>query len=104
MPATDTIFEIMFHPFAMMWYGQAMHVVKNLRDRELSGKPIGLRGYLKAHPFASLFSLLAGFAAYGLMYSTGQLTQAGALTAGYMADSVVNAFTNRELRRIEAQQ
>lgn len=91
----------MFHPFAMMWYGQFLHIVKNLRDKELAGTPLSIREFIKKHPFASLFSLLAGFAAYGIMFSTGQLTQVGALTAGYMADSVVNAFTSREIRRIE---
>lgn len=97
----DLIFEVLFHPFAMLWYGQGLHLMKNLRDLERAGTMMTVRAYMLKYPYSMAFSVLAGLVAYGFLYSSGQLNVAAAFTAGYMADSVVNAFTGRAVRAIQ---
>jgi hypothetical protein len=97
-------FDYVFHPFVMLWCGQGLHFLKILRDYEMSGKPIGPIDWLRKHPYAAMFSVVAGFVVYGFLYTSNQLTHAGAFTAGYMADSLINAFTKREHDKVEANQ
>lgn len=97
----EEFFAILFHPWAMMCAGQGLHFLKNLRDLEAEGIHPSPWGVIKKRPFSAAFRVLAGFVAYGFLYASDQLTVAGAFTAGYMADSVVAAFSGRELKRIE---
>lgn len=99
--AAEIMFSALFHPFAMLAYGMLLHVLKNLRDLERAGTPQTFRQYTSRFPYSTGFSVLAGVVAYGFLYSSGQLNVASAFTAGYMADSIVNAFTNRTLRVLE---
>lgn len=98
---TETFFHIMFHPFLMMWAGQLLHLFKKLKELETEGQIISIKTFFRSHPYSVLFSMLAGFVVYGFLFTSNQLTAAGAFTAGYMADSMVSAFTNRELKRVE---
>jgi hypothetical protein len=84
----------------MLWMGQILHLLKSLRDEELAGKPTG-KAYFKKHRFSIGFSIVAGFVAYGFLFTSNQLNAAAAFTAGYMADSVVNAFTGKAIKKIE---
>lgn len=97
------VWSIVFHPFAMLWAGQVLHFLKLMRDQELlgQGKGQGARAFIKDHKYGIMFSLIAGMVAYGFLHTSGQLNVAGAFTAGYMADSVVNSITNRTLKQIE---
>lgn len=94
------IFDFLFHPFIMMWMGQLLHMLKSLKEMEVSGKNITIKRYVRSHPYSMAFSFFAGFVAYGFLYSANQLTMAGAFTAGYMADSIVSSFTDKTLKRL----
>lgn len=99
----ETVWGILFHPFAMLWAGQLLHFLKLLKDEELlgPGKGQGFWDFIRAHPYSIAFSIVAGFCAYGFLFNTNQLNVASAFTAGYMADSVVNAFTSKTIKKIE---
>ena len=92
-------FGVLFHPFLMMWMGQMLHVLKTLKGLEAAGRSVPLKKYIKQHPYTVAFSFFAGIVVYGFLYSAGQLTIAGAFTAGYMADSMITAFTDKEVKR-----
>lgn len=94
------IFDFLFHPFIMMWMGQLLHMLKSLKEMEVSGKNITIKRYVRSHPYSMAFSFFAGFVAYGFLYSANQLTMAGAFTAGYMADSIISSFTDKTLKRL----
>jgi hypothetical protein len=94
------IFDFLFHPFIMMWMGQVLHMLKALKELEVSGKRVTIKRYVKSHPYSIAFSFFAGFVAYGFLYSANQLTMAGAFTAGYMADSIISSFTDKTLKRL----
>lgn len=89
------------HPFVLLWMGQALHFAKALRDREIAGQGVSVRKFLRAHPWAIVFSIIAGLVVYALAQSMGQLNPLSAFTAGYMADSAVSAFATRGLKAIE---
>lgn len=97
------MWSLLFHPFAMLWYGQLLHFLKLMREQELIGvgKGQGARQFIKEHKYGIMFSVIAGIVAYGFLHTSNQLNVAGAFTAGYMADSVVNAFTNKTIKQIE---
>ena len=99
----DEMFKILFHPWVMMWTGQLLHMAKKLKELETAGRIISPVQFFREHPYAVVFSLLAGFIVYGLMHTSNQLTPIGAFTAGYMAESVLSVFTNREIKRIDEQ-
>jgi len=88
-------------PALMMWAGQALHLLKKLRELEVAGSIISPLQFFRQHPYSVLFSVVAGMVAFGMLYATQQLNPIGAFTAGYMADSVVNAFTTKSLRKID---
>lgn len=92
-------FGVLFHPFLMMWMGQMLHVLKTLKGLEAAGRSVPLKKYIKQHPYTVAFSFFAGIVVYGFLYSANQLTIAGAFTAGYMADSMITAFTDKEIRK-----
>lgn len=89
------------HPFVLLWLGQALHFAKALRDREVAGQGVGVRKFIKSHPWSMVFSVIAGLVVYALAQSMGQLNPLSAFTAGYMADSAVSAFANRGMKAIE---
>lgn len=97
----EEFFAVIFHPWVMMWCGQGLHFLKELRDIEVAGQHPKPWKIIRSKPFSAAFRVLAGFVAYGFLYASDQLTVAGAFTAGYMADSVVTAFSSRELKKIE---
>lgn len=99
----DSVWGYLFHPFTMLWAGQLLHFLKLLRDQEVlgPGKGQGFREFIKSHPYGIMFSIVAGFVAYGFLFTSNQLNAAAAFTAGYMADSVVNAFTTKQLKKID---
>lgn len=99
----ESVWSYMFHPFTMLWAGQLLHFLKLLRDQELlgSGKGQGFKEFVSTHPWSITFSIVAGFVAYGFLFTSNQLNAASAFTAGYMADSVVNAFTSKTIKKIE---
>lgn len=97
------MWSAVFHPFAMLWAGQLLHFLKLMRDQELlgQGKGQGAKAFIKDHKYGIMFSIVAGFVAYGFLFTSNQLNSAAAFTAGYMADSVVNAFTQKTIKKIE---
>lgn len=56
------------------------------------------REYVRKHPYSFWFSVIGGFIVYGFLYTSGQITVVGAFTAGYMADSMISVFTEKEMR------
>lgn len=97
----DDIFKIMFHPWAMMWAGQFLHAAKKLKEMESQGLIVSPKEFLRKNPYSIIFSLIGGFVVYGFLYTANQLTTTGAFTAGYMADSMISSFTNRELKKVD---
>ena len=90
----------LFGCWAMMWAGQLLHLLRVFKDlEEVTGGPSAW-SWIKTHPWTILYSVLAGFVAYGFLFTANQLTTIGAFTAGYMADSVVNAFVAKERKKI----
>lgn len=91
----------LFGTLSMMWLGQALHLLRVFKDLEdVTNGPTAWQ-WIKSHPWTILYSVLAGLAAYGFLLTANQLTTIGAFTAGYMADSVVNAFVAKEQKRFE---
>lgn len=91
----------LFGTLAMMWMGQALHLLRVFKDLEDVVNGPTAWSWIKSHPWTIMYSVLAGLVAYGFLLTANQLTTIGAFTAGYMADSVVNAFVAKEQKRIE---
>lgn len=91
----DRFFELLFHPFAMLWCGQLLHTLKLLRETEAVKKSVSLKKFIGEHKYAILFSVVAGIVVYGVLHTSGQMNQVAAFTAGYMADSMVNTIARR---------
>lgn len=96
----EAFFNLIFHPFIMLWCGQWLHILKSLRELETAEKHINIKEYIRLHKYSLAFSFFAGFVAYGFLYSANQLTMAGAFTAGYMADSIISTFTDKTLKKL----
>ncbi len=94
------VFTIIFHPFVVMWMGQLLHMLKKLRDDEENGASLGLWTYIHTHPYRILFSVIAGIVVYGLLHTSHQINVASAFACGYMAESMIGAFTKKQLRAI----
>lgn len=99
----DAIFDIIFHPFAMLWYGQSLHMLKLLKEMEVMKKGANFNRFLTEHKYSILFSIMAGIVVYGVLHSSGQMNQMAAFTAGYMADSMVNTIARRGEKHVDTQ-
>lgn len=99
--SVDATVASYFGCWAMLCAGQSLHLLRKFKDLEEVTNGPSAWSWVKTHPWSILYSILAGVVAYGFLLAANQLTPIGAFTAGYMADSLINAFTAKALKRVE---
>lgn len=96
----DYVNLVITHPFLMLWAGQFLHMLKEVKEVEtqVPGVTIGL--YIKRHRYGVTFSAIAGLVVYAILFQMGELSPLSAFMAGYMSESVINAAASRVTRKV----
>lgn len=96
----DYINLIFTHPFLLLWLGQLVHVLKEVKEIENQAPGVTMGKYMNRHKYGVAFSLVAGLACYAILYEMGDLSAVSAFMAGYMSESVMNAAASRVTRKV----
>jgi len=96
----DYLNVIVTHPFLMLWAGQLLHMLKEVKEVENQVPGVTIRLYVKRHKYGVIFSVIAGLVVYAILYQMGELSPLSAFMAGYMSESVINAAATRVTRKV----
>lgn len=96
----DYVNLIFTHPFLLLWLGQFIHTLKEVKEIETRQPGVTVTKYVKRHRYGVAFSVAAGLAAYAMLHEMGELSAVSAFMAGYMSDSIINAAASRVTRRV----
>lgn len=96
----DYLNLIVTHPFLMLWAGQLLHMLKEVKEVETRAPEVTIGAYIRRHRYGVLFSTIAGLVVYSILYQMGELSPLSAFMAGYMSESVINAAASRVTRKV----
>lgn len=75
--------------------GLLAHFLMKFRELRKSEQTLTLKQYVKANPYQIAYSTVSAFTVAVALWHYGELTAITAAGVGYMADSVMDKFTNR---------
>lgn len=91
--------DVLSHPFLMLCYGILANVLGGLMEVSKPGAPAHPSVYIRERPYRVALGVIAAFAGYGVLASTGQLTGISAFGVAYLGvdalDKLSNAAGNR---------
>jgi hypothetical protein len=96
----DYINLVVTHPFLLLWLGQVIHMLKEVKEIENRQPGVTLTKYVKRHKYGVTFSVVTGLACYAMLYEMGELSAISAFMAGYMSESIINAAASRVTRKV----
>lgn len=98
----DMFISVITHPFTMLWFGVAIHLVKELaRIKTESGVMISPKKYIMDHPYQSVLMVIGALVGFTILMETGQLTPINALMYGYISDSIIDVMGKRAEDKIK---
>lgn len=75
--------------------GLLAHLLMKVIELRRVESSVTLGGYLKSHPYVSMYSVVAAAVAGVALYYYGELTPITAVGVGYMSDSIMDKITKR---------
>ena len=96
----DYVNLIFTHPFLLLWLGQLIHMLKEVKEIENRAPGVTIGKYTRRHKYGVAFSVVTGLACYAMLHQMGELSAVSAFMAGYMSESVINAAASRVTRRV----
>lgn len=96
----DPLTLVVTHPFLMLWAGQLLHMLKEVKEVETRAPDVTAWAYLRRHKYGVMFSTIAGLVVYAILHQMGELSAISAFMAGYMSESVINAAASRVTRKV----
>ena len=96
----DYVNLIFTHPFLLLWLGQAIHMLKEVKEIENRAPGVTISKYASRHKYGVAFSVVTGLACYAMLHQMGELSAISAFMAGYMSESIINAAASRVTRRV----